>query len=516
MKRAIQEKTVDKLLYSSRLVSISCITKVSTVLLFIFTSNLLLAQQSDQKSSPKEQIDKGAKSVSSTAQLVEIEQRIGKLETITGDLKDLSKHVDELKTDLSILESDIGIPKHIVNQRKNTPQISLIDLISNLQNDLDDEEFRLNSFQEQIRVKLAQMKRNNYRAEGIILGLGIFVILSLFLLRNNKPKCSSCESNSVDGLIYMDNDLLTFPMVYLVHENHLPAETFITYATNYFITLFNNIQKIKVKHKIKYPSSKIAVATTKGKVRLENQDFCLAFETKRFQFMVMADGLGGVLHGREAAQIASVSAALSILKRLCINKKIMICDVEKAVRNSFEVASKNLDYIANMLAVKNPNQGFRTTLIIILALPSHYIWGYIGDGGLVILRATGQEERLLIPQKADSQVSNILAASLGPAIEGTPMFGITTRHSGDLVLCGTDGIFDRIPPSFVQDVRRAIIEHNGDLEKVIHLILDELSESKDKFGYVCDDNMSLGIIRDEALAKSLGFLQVKPTTAILK
>jgi hypothetical protein len=82
-----------------------------------------------------------------------------------------------------------------------------------------------------------------------------------------------------------------------------------------------------------------------------------------------------------------------------------------------------------MLAMKKPVEGFRTTLIIILSIRSHYIWGYIGDGGLCILRATGQEERLLIPQKADLEVPNILGASLGPVIEGSPVFGISNRYA---------------------------------------------------------------------------------------
>ncbi|MFH1227300.1 MAG: protein phosphatase 2C domain-containing protein [Planctomycetota bacterium] len=486
---------------TSGMAIVSWITKVSITLLLIFAGNLSLAQQPNQESAQKEEIDKETKPITETVQLV-------------NKVNAIEKRLGELEKETVILESYIGISEHIVNQSEINPPISLLDLISNFKNDLNDKESRLNSFSKELRAKIEQVKLDSDRGEGIILGLGVFVIVFLFLTKNNKPKHCFCEPYSTDGLINFDNDLLAFPMIELIHENRITADIFITYVTSYITMIFEDIKRITVKNKIKYPANKIAVGTTKGNVRSENQDFCLAFETKCFQLMIMTDGLGGVSHGREAAQITSASAALSILKRLCILKKIRNDDAEKAIRNAFEAASKNLDNISNMLAVVNPNQGFRTTLIIVLALPFHYIWGYIGDGGLVILRATGQQERLLIPQKADSQASNILAASLGPVIEGEPMFGITARHPGDLVLCGTDGIFDRVSPAFAHDVLRAVIEHNGDLEKVIHLILEELSVSKDEFGYVCDDNMSLGLIRDRALAKP--FLQKKPTTAILK
>jgi serine/threonine protein phosphatase PrpC/tetrahydromethanopterin S-methyltransferase subunit G len=519
MKIAVQEKTAGRMVYSSGMATISWITKVSITLLLVFTVNLLLAQQPNQEPSRNEQIDKETKQVTETAQSTDkfnaMEKRLEALEKTTNDLNDLSTRVDELKKETVVLESYTGISEHIVNQSEINPPISLLDLISSFQNDLNDKESRLNSFSKELRAKIKQVKRDSDRGEGILLGLGVFVIVFLFLTKNNKPKHCSCESYSTDGLINFDNDLLAFPMIELIHENRITADIFITYVTSYITMIFEDIKRITVKNKIKYPANKIAVGTTKGNVRSENQDFCMAFETKRFQLMIMADGLGGVSHGREAAQIASASAALSILKRLCILKKIKDCDAEMAVRNSFESASKNLDNISDMLGVKNPNQGFRTTLIIVLALPSHYIWGYIGDGGLVILRATGQQECLLIPQKADPQSPNILAASLGPIIEGSAIFGITAHHPGDLVLCGTDGIFDRVSSTtFSPDILRAVIEHNGDLDKVVHLILEELSGSKDEFGYVCDDNMSLGLIRDDTLAKL--FLQKKPTKSILK
>lgn len=100
----------------------------------------------------------------------------------------------------------------------------------------------------------------------------------------------------------------------------------------------------------------------------------------------------------------------------------------------------------------------------------------------------------------------MLAASLGPAMQGEPVVGKMPRLPGDFLLVGTDGVFDRVDRSFSKDVLRGVIQHNGDLQKVLELILYELAELQDAAGYICDDNMTLGLMCDGLQPKlSAGF-----------
>lgn len=71
-------------------------------------------------------------------------------------------------------------------------------------------------------------------------------------------------------------------------------------------------------------------------------------------------------------------------------------------------------------------------------------YGYIGDGGGCLLRSSGEIFHFLKPQKADVNDLNVLSASLGPTIDGEPVFGMINRVVGDLVIVGTDGVFDKV------------------------------------------------------------------------
>ncbi len=91
---------------------------------------------------------------------------------------------------------------------------------------------------------------------------------------------------------------------------------------------------------------------------------------------------------------------------------------------------------------------------------------------------------------------NLLAASLGPIIEGQPVTGTIERPKNSLLIVGTDGIFDRVDETFPRDVLRGVIRYKGNLQATAEHILKELSESKDSIGYLCDDNMTIGLMGD--------------------
>jgi serine/threonine protein phosphatase PrpC len=142
--------------------------------------------------------------------------------------------------------------------------------------------------------------------------------------------------------------------------------------------------------------------------------------------------------------------------------------------------------------------GLRTTLITVVCTPSGYHYGYIGDGGLWVRRRSGDLEKLLSPHKADALHPNILAASLGPAVHGSPEFGEAERREGDLLLVGTDGVFDRIEDSFAEDVAGLAAQmFSGNLQEAVEETLRQLASAQDKAGYLCEDNMTLVLIADE-------------------
>ena len=134
-------------------------------------------------------------------------------------------------------------------------------------------------------------------------------------------------------------------------------------------------------------------------------------------------------------------------------------------------------------------------MIVVVGESAAVSYAYIGDGGGCIVRTDGAVEQFLVPQKAFDQ-PNILTASLGPQMQGEPVVGTIERRPGDLVMIGSDGIFDRTDPSFPRDVLKASIKFQGDLNVTAQQIVDELASSQDTLGYLCDDNLSLGIMGD--------------------
>jgi hypothetical protein len=149
------------------------------------------------------------------------------------------------------------------------------------------------------------------------------------------------------------------------------------------------------------------------------------------------------------------------------------------------------------LNLVRPGDGLRTTLIVAIGQEHDVAFSFIGDGGGCVVRTSGAVEHFLTPQKASPDQPNVLAASLGPQMEGEPVVGAIQRNPGDLILVGTDGVFDRVNDSFPKDVLRAAIQFKGDFMKTAGLIVEEMASVKDPLlGYVCDDNLSLGIMGD--------------------
>jgi serine/threonine protein phosphatase PrpC len=234
------------------------------------------------------------------------------------------------------------------------------------------------------------------------------------------------------------------------------------------------------------------VASITGNVRRENQDAAIAFEVGSSAVLIVADGLGGLPHGQEAARLAVGAAALSIAEDLGRETAAPALPELIAEKGLLEAASA-LCCRARAEGWVSNTDGFRTTLVAVVATPAVYGYVYLGDGGGVVLRQSGAPDSFLVPQKVDG-VANIVAGSLGPVIQGSPVVGRVARRAGDALLIGTDGVFDRVANDFGQSVTKLLAGHNGDAQAVASLVVSDFASAKEGTRYVCDDNMSLAIL----------------------
>ncbi len=146
--------------------------------------------------------------------------------------------------------------------------------------------------------------------------------------------------------------------------------------------------------------------------------------------------------------------------------------------------------------------GLRTTLILLIANPGQALLTYIGDGAVYHYKGPEDCPSVLSAHKANPGTLNMLSASLGPVPQGKGRSRVLTRTKSDVIVVMTDGIADRIedheksplPPRFIEDVIGRAIDRNGNLQVVAEEAVDALTELEDDSGFVCDDNVSLGLI----------------------
>lgn len=272
------------------------------------------------------------------------------------------------------------------------------------------------------------------------------------------------------------------------------------------IAAANRFRHIRLKLELCSEPWRIGLATSKGNVRSENQDYGLCFEIGGHDVLVVADGCGGLPHGQIAAYLAALSAAVSVVRTYGMTPQWHSSHVEDIAAKAITAAAHRLAVEGDKLNINDLRGGLRTTLIVVVGNKREFGYAYIGDGGGCVISATGEVNQFLTPQKASDLALNVLAASLGPMMEGEPVTGVMERRTGDVLIVGTDGVFDRVDSIFPKDVLRGCIQYKGDLQKTAEHIVEELAFFQDSAGYVCDDNLTLGIMGDGTKPKlSQGF-----------
>ncbi len=258
----------------------------------------------------------------------------------------------------------------------------------------------------------------------------------------------------------------------------------------------SKFNRFRVKPRVSTDPWRLGLATAKGNVRLENQDYGLCFQIDGHEVLVVADGLGGIPHGQRAAYLAVVSAAVSIIRTFGRSPRWHAPCLKSAALKAITDAGHRLAVEGDKLNISAIRGGLRTTLIVVVANKREIGYAYIGDGGGCVVHSSGEVHHFLKPQKANEFAMNILAASLGPMTEGEPVAGFLKRSTGDVLIVGTDGIFDRVDKGFPKDVIRGCVQFDGDLQKTAEHIVQELASFQDSAGYICDDNLTLGVMGD--------------------
>ena len=245
----------------------------------------------------------------------------------------------------------------------------------------------------------------------------------------------------------------------------------------------------------------VGLALHPGPVCDRNEDYAMALQIDDVTVAILADGCGGIPYGQEAAYIGVMGAAASIIRHLAWRTKAHSDgDLLTVAQTAVDEASRALIHQAGRLGI-DPTSSMRSTLIVTLTTPNHLYYAYIGDGGGWVLHTDdGSLDAFVIPQKVDSR-PNLLAASLGATIQGEPQNGQLDRRRGDLIWICSDGIADRTDPMPLGcELAQALVMNGGDMTGVAESFLSQFAAWTDETGIVFDDNMSLVLVADQAVA----------------
>jgi len=242
-------------------------------------------------------------------------------------------------------------------------------------------------------------------------------------------------------------------------------------------------------------SSRVGFVTQQGNVRPRNEDRGFGFVINGRALLIIADGMGGLVGGDIAAELAVKAAAARAIEIYggAAGKNL---DSASVAAISLGAAQRQIMRKVTAHKCRELADGCRTTMIVVVVDSTRNSLGYayIGDGGGCVRRAAGHVEHFVEPMKAQPG-SNAIYGSLGPQLDGEIASGSLAVHPGDLVLAGTDGVFDRVAADdLAAGVAAAIAECGGDLQEAVALIVDDFVNQRDERGFLVDDNASLGVI----------------------
>ncbi len=230
-----------------------------------------------------------------------------------------------------------------------------------------------------------------------------------------------------------------------------------------------------------------------GLYREKNEDAVrLGRSSENATFMVVCDGLGGIVGGDEASQFTAKKIA-KLLMELPAKVNVLHYISEAIYKVEAEFKRQNI-----------PG---RTTLIVAVVHDQFLYYAYIGDGALNVLYPNGQILQLLTPQRPASAPDNFLDSSFGSEIHGEPVLGSLKLSDGCAVFAMTDGASDLTDGIFPAKLIGKFRTEQIPLKQIARDFVMELINAKDDSGiHLHSDNASAAFIVSSSLTmmKNLG------------
>lgn len=265
-------------------------------------------------------------------------------------------------------------------------------------------------------------------------------------------------------------------------------------------------------------SSRVGFVTLQGNVRARNEDRGFGFVINDRALLIIADGMGGLVGGDIAADLA-VNAAAARAIEIYGGAAAKNLDSASVAAISLGAAQRQIMRKVTAHKCRELAEGCRTTMIVVVVDSTRKRLGYayIGDGGGCVRRAAGHVEHFVEPMK-DQPGSNAIFGSLGPELDGEIASGSLDIYPGDLVLAGTDGVFDRVAADdLAAGITAAIAECGGNLQEAVELLVGDFVNQRDERGFLVDDNASLGVIAiPKSEAEPVALMEVEEAVAMLQ
>ena len=176
--------------------------------------------------------------------------------------------------------------------------------------------------------------------------------------------------------------------------------------------------------------------------RPENQDYVLYGEIESTnRILVIADGISASKEAGRGAQIAASVIYAFLETKVKARESLTLAALEEGFTEAVEALR------AEAQALRWDMSGcLATTLIVVVETPDRFLYGYVGNGSVVLFREKDTildkpvRYCLLSPQVAGQRTAAL--SPPGPTIK--PFLGTVRKSVGDVVVAGTDGLFDRM------------------------------------------------------------------------
>jgi serine/threonine protein phosphatase PrpC len=201
-----------------------------------------------------------------------------------------------------------------------------------------------------------------------------------------------------------------------------------------------------------------------------NQDRAAWRATEDAVLMVVADGMGGHLHGEVAAQIAIDT----LTERFCVEAKTRLADPAGFLDAALEQAHQTIVRYATKWRIQ-PNAAPRTTCIACVVQDGQASWAHAGDSRLYLIhchpqgaaRAAHTRDHSVVQRMIDEgslsdaeaashplrhHVSSCLGGDVMPHIEVSPTVSL---QDGDLIALCTDGVWSPLGERLAVELGRA-------------------------------------------------------------